>query len=87
MNNKKYIFTGLLVVLAIAVFLFITGVIEGEYAILQSYPEDKYVGGEGREPGDTKCDLNIRSTGTNMAELIQQWQTNDLPPIFVPLTK
>jgi len=54
----------------------ITGVIDGEYAIFQSYPEDKYVGGEGRDPGDTKCDLNIRPTGTNMAELIQQWQTN-----------
>jgi len=54
----------------------VTGVIDGEYAILQSYPEDKYVGGEGREPGDTKCDLNIRPTGTHMAELIQQWRTN-----------
>ena len=54
----------------------VTGVIDGEYAIFQSYPEDKYVGGEGREPGDTKCDLNIRPTGTNMAELIQQWRTN-----------
>ena len=54
----------------------VTGVIHGEYAILQSYPEDKYVGGEGREPGDTKCDLNIRPTGTHMAELIQQWRTN-----------
>jgi len=54
----------------------VTGVIDGEYAIFQSYPEDKYVGGERREPGDTKCDLNIRPTGTNMAELIQQWRTN-----------
>jgi len=54
----------------------VTGVIDGEYAIFQSYPEDKYVGGEGREPGDTKCDLNIRPTGTHMAELIQQWRTN-----------
>lgn len=27
---------------------------------LQSYPEDKYIGGEPFEPGDTKCDLTIR---------------------------
>ena len=54
----------------------VTGVIDGEYAIFQSYPEDKYVGGEGRETDDTKCDLNIRPTGTNMAELLQQWRTN-----------
>jgi heat shock protein HslJ len=54
----------------------VTGVIDGEYAIFQSYPEDKYVGGEGRELGDTKCDLNIRPAGTHAAELIQQWRTN-----------
>jgi len=54
----------------------VTGVIDGEYAIFQSYPEDKYVGGEGREPGDTKCDLNIRSAGTRAEELIQQWQSD-----------
>jgi len=54
----------------------VTGVINGEYAIFQSYPEDKYVGGEGREPGDTKCDLNIRPAGTRAEELIQQWQSD-----------
>jgi len=54
----------------------VTGVIDGEYAIFQSYPEDKYVGGEGREPGDTKCDLNSRPTGTRAEDLIQQWRTN-----------
>jgi len=56
----------------------ITGVVDGEYAIFQSYPEDKYVGGEGREPGDTKCDLNIRPTGVRAEELIQQWQTDSM---------
>jgi len=54
----------------------VTGVIDGEYAIFQSYPEDKYVGGERREPGDTKCDLNIRPIGTHAEELIQEWRTN-----------
>jgi len=54
----------------------VTGVDPGAYAILLSYPEDKYVGGEGRAPGDTKCDLNIRPPGTSAADLIQQWKSN-----------
>ncbi len=54
----------------------VTGVINGQYAIFQSYPEDKYVGGGAREPEDTKCDLNISPVGTSAAELIQQWQTD-----------
>jgi len=54
----------------------VTGVIEGQYAIFQSYPADKYVGGGAREPGDTKCDLNIRPVGTRAAEIIQQWESN-----------
>lgn len=54
----------------------VTGVIKGQYVIFQSYPEDKYVGGEAREPEDTKCDLNIRPVGTNSVELIQKWQTD-----------
>ncbi|MCK5428352.1 MAG: hypothetical protein KAI94_02715, partial [Anaerolineales bacterium] len=29
----------------------VTGVVAGQYAILQSYPEDKYIGGEMLEPG------------------------------------
>jgi len=32
--------------------------------------------GEGREPGDIICDLNIRPTGTHTADMIQQWQAN-----------
>ena len=59
----------------------VTGVVDGEYAIFQSYPEDKYIGGEGREPGDTKCDLNIRPAGTHAEELIQQWQSDSMTTI------
>jgi hypothetical protein len=53
-----------------------TGILEGQYAILQSYPADKYVGGEMFEPGDTKCDLNIHPPGTRAADLIQQWKSD-----------
>jgi heat shock protein HslJ len=48
----------------------------GRWAILQSYGEDKYVGGEGLQPGDTKCDLNIREPGTKAGDLIQQWRSD-----------
>lgn len=54
----------------------VTFVDAGRWAILQSYPEDKYVGGEGFQPGDTKCDLNIRPPQTNAVDLIQQWKSN-----------
>jgi heat shock protein HslJ len=53
----------------------VTGAIGGKYAILQSYPEDKYVGGEPRETGDSKCDLNIHPAGTTAADIIQQWES------------
>ena len=59
----------------------VTGIIEGEYAILQSYPEDKYIGGEGREEGDTKCDLNIRPEGDRAEDLIAQWQSDAMTTI------
>ena len=52
----------------------VTGIIEGEYAILQSYPEDKYIGGELLEDGDTKCDLSIRPEGDRAEELIEGWK-------------
>ena len=42
--------------------------------MLQSYPEDKYVGGEAREEGDTKCDLSIKAEGTNAADMIAEWK-------------
>jgi heat shock protein HslJ len=59
----------------------VTGIIPGQYAILQSYPDDKYVGGEGRQPGDTKCDLNIRPPGTNVADVIPKDRSD--PPVTV----
>jgi heat shock protein HslJ len=59
----------------------VTGVIKGQYAIFQSYPEDKYVGGEGRDPEDSKCDLNIQPPGTSAGELIQRWESNELTTI------
>jgi heat shock protein HslJ len=59
----------------------VTGIIEGEYAILQSYPEDKYIGGEGRDEGDTKCDLNIRPEGDQAEDLIAQWQSDAMTTI------
>jgi heat shock protein HslJ len=59
----------------------VTGIIEGQYAILQSYPEDKYIGGEMREEGDTKCDLNIRPEGDHVEELIEQWKSDSMNTI------
>lgn len=60
----------------------VTGIIEGRHAILQSYPEDKYIGGERREEGDTKCDLNIRPPGTLMDDLLQQWRSDSRTTIL-----
>ena len=53
----------------------VTGVIDGQYAIFQSYPEDKYIGGEALEPGDTKCDLFIRND-ISADEFISEMRTN-----------
>jgi heat shock protein HslJ len=54
----------------------VTGIVPGQTAILQSYPEDKYVGGEPFKPGDTKCDLNIRPAGVDVAGYMQQLQSD-----------
>jgi heat shock protein HslJ len=54
----------------------VTGIVDGQYAIFQSYPEDKYIGGEGLKPGDTKCDLNIRPEGIDMAGYLQQLEAS-----------
>ncbi len=59
-----------------------TGVIEGQYAVLQSYPEDKYIGGEPLETEDTKCDLAIRAQGTQPDDLIEQWKTDGFTTII-----
>ena len=60
----------------------VTGVIEGQYAIFQSYPEDKYMGGERREPGDTKCDINLHPSVTSTEGLIQLWQNDPMTTIL-----
>ena len=60
----------------------VTAVVEGEYVILQSYPENKYVGGEMLEPGDTKCDLGLRPLGSSEADLIEGWESDSLTTIL-----
>jgi hypothetical protein len=54
----------------------VTGVVPGQFVILQSYPETKYVGGEALKQGDTKCDLTIRPPGISVADFVQQMRTN-----------
>lgn len=49
-----------------------TQVFPGESAVLQSYPEDKYVGGEARDPADTKCDLTVRPPDLDLAGHLEQ---------------
>jgi heat shock protein HslJ len=57
-------------------------IVEGQYVILQSYPKNKYVGGEAFEPGDTKCDLGLRPEGESMTDLIDQWKSDSLTTIL-----
>ena len=59
----------------------VTGIIEGDYAIFQSYPPDKYVGGEGFQPGDTKCDLNLSVDAATLDEVLTQWTSDGLSEI------
>jgi hypothetical protein len=47
-------------------------VVPGQAAVLQSYPEDKYVGGEARDPADTKCDLTIRPATVDLLGHLEQ---------------
>lgn len=54
----------------------VTGEIPGEFAILQSYPENKYIGGEARQPGDTKCDMRIKPEETNFEDLLLEVRLN-----------
>jgi heat shock protein HslJ len=51
------------------------------WPILQSYPQDKYVGGEARQPGDTKCDLAIHPPGTSVADVVPQNRSD--PPVTI----
>ena len=50
--------------------------------MFQSYPEDKYVGGEGFQPGDTKCDLNMRLEATTPEDLLSQWSSDSMTTII-----
>lgn len=59
----------------------VTGIIEGDFAILQSYPEDKYVGGEARQAGDTKCDLNLQPGVSGVEELVANWGSDSMTTI------
>ena len=54
----------------------VTQIVPGQSAILQSYPEGKYVGGEAFEPGDTKCDLTIRPPEIDVASHMQQLRSD-----------
>jgi hypothetical protein len=40
--------------------------------ILTSYPQNKYVGGEALQSGDTKCDLIIHPPDISVADVVQQ---------------
>ena len=59
----------------------VTQVEAGRLAYLQSYPEGKYIGGEPREAGDTKCDLTIRPPDIDMTSFLQQWKSDSIVTI------
>jgi hypothetical protein len=59
----------------------VTGVVSGEYAIFQSYPPDKYVGGEGLQPGDSKCDLKLRFEADTSEDLLTQLSSDSMTTI------
>jgi heat shock protein HslJ len=60
----------------------VTGIVDGQYAIFQSFPIDKYAGGEVIDPGDTKCDLNILSPDVNMTSYSQQLKASSAVSII-----
>lgn len=57
-------------------------IVEGEYAIFSSYSPDKYVGGEARQTGDTKCDLNLNPSANSIDSLVQQWESSSITTII-----
>ncbi len=59
----------------------VTEIVPGQSAILQSYPEGKYIGGEVFQSGDTKCDLTIRPPEIDVASLIQQLKSDPVVTI------
>jgi hypothetical protein len=56
-------------------------VVPGGAITLQSYPQDKYVGGEGLRPGDSKCDLIVHPPGVSVADLVQQTKSAPMSTI------
>ncbi|MGD2026731.1 MAG: META domain-containing protein [Anaerolineales bacterium] len=56
-------------------------IVAGEYAIFSSYPPDKYIGGGARQPGDTKCDLNLNPSVNSVDALVQQWESSSITTI------
>lgn len=54
----------------------------GQSAIFQSYPIDKYIGGEAREEGDTKCDLTLHPADTTTDEWVAQWEADERTTIL-----
>jgi hypothetical protein len=51
------------------------------WPILQSYPQDKYVGGGRRQPGDTKCDLAVYPPGTSIVDVTPKNRAD--PPVTI----
>jgi hypothetical protein len=60
----------------------VTGIVEGEFAILQSYPVDKYVSGEPLEEGDNKCDLTVQPLGMSSDEVLGQMKSSPMTSIL-----
>jgi hypothetical protein len=62
----------------------VIGIVPGHRAMLQSFPETKYVGGEALKPGDTKCDLSIRLPDISVVDFVQQMKYNSAITIIAP---
>jgi hypothetical protein len=53
----------------------------GGPTLFTSYPENKYVGGERSQPGDTKCDLTIHLPDISVADVAPKSSSD--PPVTV----
>jgi len=73
--------TGISIFIPEAWYIQYQNIVEGDYAIFSSYPPDKYIGGEGREPGDTKCDLNLNPDVDSIGSLVQKWESSPMTTI------
>lgn len=56
-------------------------IVADSYAIFSSYPPEKYIGGEARQAGDVKCDLNLDHDERSIDDLLQQWASSALTTI------